>query len=142
DRVIVGCDAGENRLFVLRDFQSRYGGTVLQPSGGGGMGYAIPAAMSAALNAPDCKSVAVCGDGGYSLSLHSLMSAVELGLRMVVLVLDNGLLGWVYNGQRGRYIASELRDFDYAAIARSMGACAATVSTVDELRAELRNALD
>ncbi|MEU1162486.1 thiamine pyrophosphate-dependent enzyme [Streptomyces sp. NPDC005921] len=132
---VVTCDAGENRLFVLRDFQSRAGGTVLQPNGGGGMAYAIPAAMSAAVNLPGRPVVAVCGDGGMAMTLHGLVSAVELGLTLTVVVLDNAVLGWVYNGQRGRTIASTFSpDVDHAAIAAAIGCTAIGVGTVDDLR--------
>jgi acetolactate synthase I/II/III large subunit len=53
DDAVVTCDAGENRLFVLRDFQAKPGGTVLQPNGGGGMAYAIPSAIAAAVDFPN-----------------------------------------------------------------------------------------
>jgi len=128
---VATCDAGENRLFMLRDFQSRRHGTVLQPNGGGGMGYAIPAAMAAAVNFPGRTVVAVCGDGGFSMSLHSLVSAVELGLDFTVLVLNNTVLGWVHNGQRDRVIASQFKHFNYADIAASVGAAAYAVDSLD-----------
>lgn len=118
---VVTCDAGENRLYVLRDFQSKSGGTVLQPNGGGGMGYAIPAALAAALQ-PDARlAVATCGDGGLAMSLHGVLSAVELGVKMLVVVFDNQILGWVNHGQRERPIASEFSAFDFPAITRAMG---------------------
>lgn len=137
---VVTCDAGENRLFVLRDFQAKPGGTVLQPNGGGGMAYAIPSAMAVAVDFPDRAAVAVCGDGGFGMSLHSLVSAVELGLKLIVVVLDNNVLGWVYNGQRGRVIASEFGDFDYAAVASAIGARARTVDTLDAARLAIKHA--
>lgn len=138
---VVTCDAGENRLFVLRDFQSKRGGTVLQPNGGGGMGYAIPAAMAATITFPGRTAVAVCGDGGLAMTLHGLVSAVELGLDLVVVVLDNQVLGWVYNGQRGRTIASEFADVDYAGIASAIGCTAVRVDTLEDFRRALRDAL-
>jgi acetolactate synthase-1/2/3 large subunit len=140
DEAVVTCDAGENRLFVLRDFQAKPGGTVLQPNGGGGMAYAIPAAIAAALNFPNRPAVAVCGDGGFSMSLSSMMSAVELGVNLTVVVLDNNILGWVYNGQRGRVIASELANFDYAAVASAIGAVGLSVDTLDAAREAIRDA--
>ncbi|MFT4305441.1 MAG: thiamine pyrophosphate-binding protein [Microbacterium sp.] len=142
ERTVLTCDAGENRLFVLREFASKAGGTVLQPNGGGGMGYAIPAAMAAAMAKPEHRAIAVCGDGGFSMSLHSLISAVELQLTLTVVVLNNAVLGWVYNGQRGRYIASELVSFDYDRIAAAIGAYAVAVATLDEAREEIAAALD
>jgi acetolactate synthase-1/2/3 large subunit len=140
DEAVVTCDAGENRLFVLRDFQAKPGGTVLQPNGGGGMAYAIPSAIAVALDSPNRPAVAVCGDGGFSMSLHSLVSAVELGVTLTVVVLDNHVLGWVYNGQRGRVIASEFQDFDYAAIASAIGAHAQSVDTLDAARQAIQDA--
>jgi acetolactate synthase-1/2/3 large subunit len=140
DEAVVTCDAGENRLFVLRDFKTKPGGTVLQPNGGGGMAYAIPSAIAAAADFQDRAAVAVCGDGGFSMSLHSLVSAVELGVDLTVVVLDNNVLGWVYNGQRGRVIASEFESFDYAAMASAIGASARSVDTLDAAREAIREA--
>jgi acetolactate synthase I/II/III large subunit len=138
---IVTCDAGENRLFVLRQYQTKEGGDVLQPNGGGGMGYAVPAAMAAAFTFKDRPAVAVCGDGGISMTLHGLMSAIELGLKMTVVVLDNQVLGWVYSSQRNRTIASELAQFDVVAIARAMGCQAELAQTSSELAQAVTKAL-
>lgn len=135
---IATCDAGENRLFMLRDFQCKGHTSVLQPNGGGGMGYAVPAAISAALNTDTPQAVAVCGDGGISMTLHALMTAIENDANVLVVVLDNSILGWVYNGQRGRVIASELKPFDYAAIARAMGCHALATDNPDEFERELK----
>lgn len=138
---IATCDAGENRLFMLRDFQCRGATSVLQPNGGGGMGYAVPAAISAALNTKTPQAVAVCGDGGISMTLHALMTAIENNASLLVVVLDNSILGWVYNGQRGRVIASELKQFDYAAIARAMGCHAISTDDPDEFERELKTSI-
>lgn len=134
---VVTCDAGENRLFMLHDFLVRDGGTMLQPNGGGGMGYAVPAAMTAAI-VGDRRAVAVCGDGGYAMSLTALMSAIELNLSLTVVVLDNKALGWVLHGQGEQSFASELAPFDLAGIAAAMGCFATTASTPDSLRKALR----
>lgn len=53
---VVTCDAGENRLFILHDYRVRQGGTVLQPNGGGGMGYAVPAVLAVARLFPERQS--------------------------------------------------------------------------------------
>ena len=115
---------------------------VLQPNGGGGMAYAIPSAMAVAVDFPNRPAVAACGDGGFGMSLHSLVSAVELGLTLIVVVLDNNVLGWVYNGQRGRVIASEFGDFDYASVASAIGARARTADTLDAARLAIQHAQD
>ncbi|MCW2541639.1 MAG: hypothetical protein JWN95_3364 [Frankiales bacterium] len=138
---VVTCDAGENRLFMLHDFVVRPGGTFMQPTSGGGMGYAVPAAMAAAVEGSR-PAVAVCGDGGFSMVLHGLMSAIENELDLTVVVLDNQALGWVLHGQGDRPFASEFARFDLAAIAGAIGCQASEVSEEGELRKALQVAAD
>lgn len=138
---IVTCDAGENRLFMVHDYRVGPGGTMLQPNGGGGMGYAVPAALAAARLFPDRVAVAVCGDGGFSMSMHGLMTAVESGARMLVVVMDNEALGWVLHGQQDRPFMSTFASFDLAAIAAAMGCSGVRVDTAAEFSAAIRNAI-
>jgi acetolactate synthase I/II/III large subunit len=134
---IMTCDAGENRLFMMQWFCSSGRGAYLQPAGGGGMGYAVPAAMGAKLAHPDLPVLAVCGDGGFSMSLHGLMSAVEQSLPIGVLVMNNSALGWVLHGSRNP-VGAILRDFDLASIATSLGCDGVRVESLDELTDSLR----
>jgi acetolactate synthase I/II/III large subunit len=136
DDVIVCTDAGENRLLTCRYFESRAGGEYLQPAGAGGMGYAIAAAIGAKCQAPDRTVVAVCGDGGLSLSLPALLSAVEEGLNIVIVVFNNGMLGWVQHSQAARgeeLFKSSLRQFDYAAIGAAVGLASFHVTRPSDL---------
>jgi acetolactate synthase I/II/III large subunit len=138
---IICCDAGENRIFMTHYFQTRGAGTFLQPSGVGGMGYAIPAAMAARLVYRDRKVVAVCGDGGFAIGMNGLMTAVAEDIPITVVVLNNGALGWVKHGQGERNIACDLSNFDHAAIARSMGCDGIRVDEPQALGAALRQGL-
>jgi acetolactate synthase-1/2/3 large subunit len=144
DDVVICADAGENRLLMCRYFQSRQGGEYLQPAGAGGMGYAIPAALGVKSQDPDRTVVAVCGDGGLSMSLAALLSAVEEDLPIVVVVFDNGMLGWVKHSQRMRgevEYKSSLRTFDYAAIGAAAGLHSAHVTTPAELAPAITEAV-
>jgi acetolactate synthase-1/2/3 large subunit len=138
---IVTCDAGENRLFMLHYFQTKARMEYLQPAAVGGMGYAIPAAMAARLVHPGRAVVAVCGDGGFGIAMNGLLTAIEERIPIVVVVFDNGMLGWVRHGQGDRPIASKFADFDYAAIARAMGCHAIRVTQPSALPAALSEAL-
>jgi acetolactate synthase-1/2/3 large subunit len=105
------------------------------------MGYAIPAALALKLIHPDHPVVAVCGDGGFAMSMNGLMTAREQNLPIVVLVMNNSVLGWVVHGQGSRLIASEFEEFDYASIARAMGCDGIRVHTPKELAGTLRDAM-
>jgi len=118
---IVTADAGENRLFMMRWFQSRRPGDYLQPASGGGMGHAVPSALGAKLLRPDAPVVAVCGDGGFAMSIHGLMTAIEQELPIGVVILNNQALGWVLHGMGDKVVAAKFAPFDHAAIARSIG---------------------
>jgi acetolactate synthase-1/2/3 large subunit len=138
---IVTCDAGENRLFMLHYFQTKDRMEYLQPAAVGGMGYAIPAAMAARLVHPERAAVAVCGDGGFGIAMNGLLTAIEERIPIVVVVFDNGMLGWVRHRQGDRPIASKFADFDYAAIARAMGCHAVRVTEPAALPGALSEAL-
>jgi acetolactate synthase-1/2/3 large subunit len=133
DDAIITCDAGENRLFMMRWYRSKRLGGYLQPAAGGGMGHAVPAALGAKLAHPDAPVLAVCGDGGFSMSLHGLMTAIDESLPIAVLVLNNGVLGWVLHGMGQKTVATDLGTFDYASIARAMGCDAVRPTSIDEL---------
>ena len=138
---MVTADAGENRIFLAHHFQAKSPGSFLQPAAIGGMGYAIPAALALKLLNPGLPVVAVCGDGGFAMSMNGLMTAREQELPIVVLVMNNSILGWVVHGQGERLIASEFADFDHAAIARAMGCDGIRVQTPEELASALRAAM-
>lgn len=136
---VVACDAGENRLFMMQWFHVPEGGEYLQPAAGGGMGYAVPAAMGAKLAFPDRPVLAVCGDGGFGMSIHALMSAVQENIPIAVLVFNNAALGWVLHGMGARAVAASFAEFDHAAIARSIGCEGIRVANALDLRQALKS---
>ena len=95
------------------------------------MGYAVPAAMAAKLAHPDRPALAVCGDGGFAMSIHALMTAVQEHLPIGVLVFNNGALGWVLHGMGEKAVAAGFDPFDHAAIARSIGCDGVRVESVE-----------
>jgi acetolactate synthase I/II/III large subunit len=136
---IVTCDAGENRILMTHFYQTRQAGGFLQAAGSGPMGFAIPAALGAKLVHPDRPIVAVCGDGGFAMTMNGLMTALEHDIPIVVVVFNNNALGWVYHGS-GPF-AAEFKDFDHGAIARAMGCNGVRVTEPSALRPAIEAAL-
>ncbi|MFL5254521.1 MAG: thiamine pyrophosphate-binding protein [Rhodopila sp.] len=136
---IVTCDAGENRILMTHFYQTRQAGGFLQAAGSGPMGFAIPAAMGAKLVYPDRPCVAVCGDGGFAMTMNGLMSAIEQDIPIIVVIFNNNALGWVYHGS-GPFAAA-FNDFDHGAIARAMGCNGVRVTDPSELEPALQAAL-
>jgi acetolactate synthase-1/2/3 large subunit len=105
------------------------------------MGYAIPAALAAKLVHPGRPVIAVCGDGGFGIAMNGLLTAIEEGIPILTVVMNNSALGWVRHGQGDRPIASSFAPFDYAAIARAMGCEAFRVEDPVEIVPSIDKAL-
>lgn len=139
DDAIVTCDAGENRILMTHFYQNRAPNGFLQAAGAGPMGFGIPAALAAKLVHPDRVVVAVCGDGGFAMTMNGLMTAVEQNLPIINVVFNNSALGWVLHG--GGPFAAEFNDFDLAAIARSMHCHGIRVTEPEQLEDAFREAI-
>ncbi len=116
----------------------------LHPVGFGTLGWALPAAIGAALARPGTPVVAIVGDYGFQYTLAELATAVELALPLVVLLWDNDALGQIRDEMVGRSmqpVATRLRNPDFPALARAMGARVATPRSLDELESALAAAL-
>jgi acetolactate synthase-1/2/3 large subunit len=108
------------------------------------MGFGLPAAIAASLHDPDRISVAVCGDGGFAMSMMEIETAVREGAHPVVIVFDNQLYGTtaldqVHRGGPTR--TSELGPIDMAAVARAHGALGFSVAREEEFEPALRDAI-
>jgi len=139
DDAIVTCDAGENRILMTHFYQNRAPNGFLQAAGAGPMGFGIPAALAAKLVHPERVVVAICGDGGFAMTMNGLMTAVEQNIPIINVVFNNSALGWVLHG--GGPFAAEFDDFDHAAIARAMHCHGIRVTEPDQLEDAIREAI-
>ncbi|MCC0016572.1 MAG: thiamine pyrophosphate-binding protein [Rhodobiaceae bacterium] len=123
--------AGNYAIWLHRFY--RYGGfgTQLAPTSGS-MGYGLPAAVAASLRYRDRTVVCLAGDGCFQMTMAEFGTAVQSGARMILLVCDNATYGTIRMHQErnypGRAKATHLANPDFAALARSYGANAITVS--------------
>jgi len=88
--------------------------------------------------------VAVCGDGGFAMTMAELETSVREGARPVVVVLDNGGYGTIrmHQDRDGRpHTATELGPIDFAAVAQASGAMGFRVESDGQFEGALRDAL-
>jgi acetolactate synthase-1/2/3 large subunit len=140
---IVTNGAGNYAIWLQRFFEFRRFGTQLAPRNGA-MGYGVPAGLAAAALHPDRTVVTVAGDGCFLMSGNELATAVQFGLNVIVIVVNNGRLGTIRMHQErvfpGHVIATELRNPDFAAYAASFGALGLLVTRTEEFPAALARA--
>lgn len=102
DDSIYCADVGQNQIWSSNNVIMR-GGRFLTSGGMGTMGYAIPAAIGAAMAAKDKQVVAVCGDGSFQMSMSELATAVQHNLNVKIVVMKNNYLGMVREAQEDAF---------------------------------------
>lgn len=124
----------------------RYAGPVCQlaPTAGA-MGYGVPAAIAAARRWPDRTVVALAGDGDFLMNGQELATAVQYGVNLLVIVVDNAAYGTIRMHQEREYpdrlSATALVNPDFAALARAYGGWAATVESTEQFAPALAEAM-
>jgi acetolactate synthase I/II/III large subunit len=144
DGAIVANGAGNYAAFLHRYFVYKGFGTQLAPNSGS-MGYGLPAAIAAKLANPQQTVVAFAGDGCFQMTSQELMTAVQFGLAVVVIIANNGTLWTIRMHQERRYpgrvVATSLMNPEFVAWAKSCGANAERIEGTHEFAAALRRAL-
>ncbi|MEY7851971.1 thiamine pyrophosphate-binding protein [Natrarchaeobius sp. A-rgal3] len=141
EETIVTADSGNNRFWLLYYLQTPAVRTYFGSGGVGGMGWANPAAVSAAL-ATGKDVIAVAGDGGFSMTMNSVETAVEYGIAPTFVVLNDTSLGMVRQMQHdeGEIAGVEFHDTDFVRIAEAFGAVGRRVTEPDDLGGALEEA--
>ena len=120
------------------------------------MGYEVSAALGAKLAAPEQEVYSMCGDGAFLLMHSELITSLQEGRKINVLLFDNAGFGCINNLQMSNGIGNLATEFryrdengglngalmpiDYATVARGYGCKTYTATTLEELKAALEDA--
>jgi acetolactate synthase-1/2/3 large subunit len=144
DDAIIANGAGNFTVWVHRFFRYRRFRTQLAPQSGA-MGYGVPAGIAAAVVHPDRVVVSFSGDGCFLMCGQELATAVQYGLRVIFIVVNNAMYGTIRMHQERRYPSrisgTDLVNPDFAAYARAFGACGETVTRTEEFAPAFERAL-
>jgi acetolactate synthase I/II/III large subunit len=141
---IVANGAGNYTVWVHRYWQFTSYRSQLAPLSGA-MGYGVPASLAGKLVHPDRPVIAFAGDGCFLMCAQELATMVANDLAILVIVVNNGMLGTIRMHQErnypGRVMATDLVNPDFAAFARSFGAYGERVESTEAFAAALERAL-
>jgi acetolactate synthase-1/2/3 large subunit len=144
DDAIVTNGAGNYSTWMHRLFRYRSFRTQLAPYSGA-MGYGVPAAVAAKVVHPGRVVVSWNGDGCFLMNGQELATAVQYNLAVIFVVIDNGMYGTIRMHQEknypGRVSGTDLRNPDFAALARAYGASGETVVRTAEFAPAFERAL-
>ncbi len=142
---ILSNGAGNYTAWIHRFHRYRELGCQLAPTSGS-MGYGLPAAIAAKLVQPERPAVAFAGDGCFLMTGQELATAARHDLAVVVVVVNNGMLGTIRMHQEmrypGRVIGTDLTNPDFCALARAFGAHAEKVERTEEFAPALARSLE
>ncbi|TIX18189.1 MAG: acetolactate synthase large subunit, partial [Mesorhizobium sp.] len=121
---IVCLDNGMYKIWFARNYRTRVANTLLLDNALATMGAGLPSAIVAAMLCPERRVLAICGDGGFMMNSQELETAIRLGHRLVVLILQDDAYGMI----RWKQAANSYSDFgmtfgnpDFVAYAEAYG---------------------
>jgi len=137
-------DVGQNQMWLARYTGFREPNSHVSSGGLGTMGFALPAAMGAALGRPDRETWAVTGDGGFQMTFQELMTLVQDRIPVKIALLDNKKLGMIRQWQEivyaGNFHSASLMGPDFEKLADAFGVPAFRARTPDEVDPAIRAA--
>jgi acetolactate synthase-1/2/3 large subunit len=150
DAVLV-TDVGWNKNGVAQSYRLPAHGRFITPGGSSTMGFGPAAALGVQMAWPDRVVVALVGDGGMSAQLSALPTAVERGLPVIFVVMNNAAHGTIADLETSSFGSGYGCEFvdrdgnpyspDFAALGRAVGADGYIVTDADDLRSHLSSAV-
>ncbi|MGN0546276.1 MAG: biosynthetic-type acetolactate synthase large subunit [Acutalibacteraceae bacterium] len=133
----VATDVGQHQMWTAQTVNFCHDRRFLSSGGLGTMGFGMGAAIGAQIGTGE-RTVLVTGDGSFGMCLNELATAVSEKLPLVILLLNNGVLGMVRQWQTlffDKHYSNTVLDrkTDFVALAKAFGADGTRASTLDEL---------
>ncbi|MEM7719643.1 MAG: thiamine pyrophosphate-binding protein [Pseudomonadota bacterium] len=146
DAIIVG-DPGTPCPYISAYYEQRRPGRWLFSNRAhGALGYAMSAAMGAAIGRPGHKVVALMGDGSFGFTCGELETAIRKDLPITFVVFSNSVFGWIKAGQKAkfeeRYYSVDFTQTDHAAVAAAFGVKSWRVEDPETLLPTLKKAVE
>ena len=143
---IITTEVGQNQMWAALYFKTLKPRTFISSGGLGTMGFGFPAAIGAKTACPDRPVVDIAGDGSFIMTEQELACSVIENIPVIVIVLNNGVLGMVAQWQRmfykKRYTAVKLGTYpDFVKLAEAYGAQGFHVGSIAEFQKAVKTAL-
>lgn len=139
-------DAGNNKMWAATFLEVYEPRTWIQSGCFGPMGYALPAAISCKLADNRRQVVAICGDGGFYMSLHELSTATQEGAPIIVCIFNDGALGTIKHLQLSRYggrlVSVDLENPSFAKVAEAFNCRGIEVERPNQIKPALKEGVE
>ena len=145
-QAIITTEVGQNQMWAAQYYHFDRPNHFITSGGLGCMGFGLPAAIGAQVACPDKLVVDIAGDGSIQMNIQEMATAVQSGLPVKVVILNNGYLGMVRQWQElfydKRYACTGMDCApDFVKLAEAFGAVGLRASTPQEVEAVLQKGL-
>jgi len=144
--VLVTTDVGQHQMWTAQFFPFDRPNTLITSGGLGTMGFGLPAAIGVKCAYPDRQVVNISGDGSIQMNIQELATAVQYGIAVKVVLLNNGFLGmprqWQELFYEKRYSHTDMTySPDFVKLAESFGVVGLRATKPEEVEAVLKEGL-
>ncbi len=144
-KAIIATEVGQNQMWTAQFYKFQVPRRIITSGGLGCMGYGFPAAIGAQAAFPHMLVVDIAGDGSIQMNIQELATAVQYGLPVKVVILNNGCLGMVRQWQElfyeKRYAISKLDCMpNFVKLAEAYGAVGYEIEHESEVDKVLKKA--
>jgi acetolactate synthase-1/2/3 large subunit len=141
---IIVLDVGQHQMWAAQSFKLKTNQRMLNSGGMGAMGFALPAALGAAL-ASSQSAIVIAGDGGIQVNIQELDTIVRLNLPVKIIVMNNNCLGMIRQFQdvyfNARQQSTVYKNPNFIEIAKAYGIPAFKIMNMENSDAALNEAL-
>jgi acetolactate synthase I/II/III large subunit len=142
---IIATEVGQNQMWTAQFYKFHAPRRIVTSGGLGTMGYGFPASIGAQVAYPDSLVIDIAGDGSIQMNIQELATAVQYGLPVKVVILNNGCLGMVRQWQElfygKRYAISKLECMpDFVKLAEAYGAAGYLIESESDVDKVLKEA--
>ncbi|MBS6547345.1 MAG: biosynthetic-type acetolactate synthase large subunit [Butyricicoccus pullicaecorum] len=146
DDAVIVTDVGQHQMWAAQYCRRSHPRQFLTSGGLGTMGYGYGAAIGAQVGCPDKKIVHITGDGSFHMNLNECCTAVSNQLPVVTVIMNNSVLGMVYQWQTMFYdkhyaATTPHRKTDFVKLAEAFGARGVRCTNLAEFKTALTEAL-
>jgi acetolactate synthase-1/2/3 large subunit len=135
---------GQHQMWAGQHYFYKRPRQLISSGGLGTMGFELPGAIGAQVACPEAETWAICGDGGFQMTLQEMAVLVDEGLPVKIAIFNNGYLGMVRQWQQLFYdknlVSVAMTQPDFVKLADAYGIRGIRVETKSEVASAIREA--